>query len=259
MDTRYLEYNVIVLKWGDKFTPEHVNRIYRMAKRNLTLPFNFYCYTENSKGIYDEINIVPLDESLDLKAWWWKLTLFKENNLPNGINLFLDLDVVIQNNIDHLFEKAEHNKLTLIDQFTFTSDPESYFSKYEGPIPFSQRPYYNSSIMIWYNNENQDFFDIFIKNYKVYFNLYHGIDGFLSHEICPSRFLDIGTENYYYRTKLRIGETFEKHHDIIIDKPTERYQLKGRLRANFDPEIPICIFNQSHEDIFYRGMEKYLL
>jgi hypothetical protein len=115
MDTGSLEYNVICVKWGDKFSPEHVNRLYRMAKKNISLPFNFYCWTEDATGLYDEINIVPLDETLDLKAWWWKLTLFKENEL-NGVNLFLDLDVVIQNNIDHLFDIAEHNKLTLIDQ-----------------------------------------------------------------------------------------------------------------------------------------------
>ena len=114
MDSGSLEYNVIVVKWGDKFTSEHVNRLYRMAKRNITLPFNFYCYTEDSSGIYDEVNIVPLDTSLDLEKWWWKLTLFKQNNLGNGVNLFFDLDVVIQSNIDHFFKKAIHNKIIII-------------------------------------------------------------------------------------------------------------------------------------------------
>lgn len=259
MDTGSLEYNVIVVKWGNKFTAEHVNRLYRMAKKNITLPFNFYCYTEDSTDIYDEVKIKPLDESLKLEKWWWKLTLFKQNDLSNGINLFLDLDVIIQNNIDHLFKLADHNKLTLIDNFSFTSDSDSYFNKDRNSALESKQPYYNSSIMVWNNNENKDFFDIFIKKYKMYTNLYLGIDGFLSHEISSSRFLDIGVENYYFRTKSRIGEIHDEHHKIIIDKPTEVFRAKGKLLANFNYNIPICVFNQAHEDIFYRGMEKFLL
>jgi hypothetical protein len=149
MDSGSLEYNVIVVKWGNKFTSEHVNRLYRMAKRNITLPFNFYCYTEDPTGIYDEVNIIPLDETLNLEKWWWKLTLFKANNLGNGINLFLDLDVVIQNNIDYFFTKAVHDKIVIIDH----EKTEIYLND----IDPRTDPYYNSSIMIWYNNENKKF------------------------------------------------------------------------------------------------------
>jgi hypothetical protein len=255
MDSRSLEYNVIVVKWGNKFTSEHVNRLYRMAKRNITLRFNFYCYTEDSTGIYDEINIIPLDESLDLEKWWWKLTLFKKNNLDKSINLFLDLDIVIQKNIDHLFLKAKHDKLVLIDRCFLFDYADLYFN---GDDP-AFRSYYNSSIMIWYNNENQDIYEYFIKNYKIYTNLYQGIDGFLSYEISQSRFLDVGWENYYYRRKLRTGDSFKITHDIRIEIPIEKYKRKGRVVANFDPDIPICVFNQCHEDIFYQGMENFLL
>ena len=79
------------------------------------MPFNFYCYTEDPTGIYDEVNIIPLNTSLELKKWWWKLILFKENNLKQGVNLFLDLDIVIQDNIDYFFTKAIHNKIVIID------------------------------------------------------------------------------------------------------------------------------------------------
>ncbi len=126
MDKRPLEYNVVCVKWGDKFTPEHVNRLYRMAKKNISLPFTFYCYTENPIGLVDEIKIIPFDESLDLKAWWWKLTLFQKNDRPNGINLYLDLDVVIQNNVDDIFNAVVPNKLTITENF----DPHMDFTEY---------------------------------------------------------------------------------------------------------------------------------
>ena len=119
------------------------------------------------------------------------------NNLK-GINLFLDLDVVIQNNLDHLFDIAEHNKLTLIDRsiFSFTViDTETNRHTYER----MSQSMYNSSIMIWYANENQDLYNKFIENIPYYISIYSGIDRFFTYEIPPSKFKDVEVKNYYFR------------------------------------------------------------
>ena len=96
------------MKWGDKFGPEYVNRLYGMVARNLTLDFRFICFTEVQKGIRPEVEIQPLPE-LDIpeglpERGWMKLTLYAENfgNL-SGPTLFLDLDVVIVGSIYCLF------------------------------------------------------------------------------------------------------------------------------------------------------------
>jgi len=241
-----LEYNVIVVKWGTKFTPEHVNRLYRMAKRNITLPFNFYCYTEDPTGIYDEVNIIPLDISLELEKWWWKLTLFRKNNLGNGVNLFLDLDVVIQSNIDYFFIKAKHNKIILISQ-----DDDNWHIFAQLNHDPKTTPAYNSSIMIWYNNENQEIYKKFIDNYKLYTKIYYGIDRFLSYEISSTKFLSLNNSDYYYRNSIRENEISEKLYFIRFPG--------GKTLVNFNKNIPICVFNGCHEDFFYQGMEKFLL
>ncbi len=101
--------NVICMKWGDKFPPLYVNRLYAMVNKNLTIPFRFVCFTENSDGIRKEVEIKPLPE-LDLPAniperGWRKLTVFaKDFGNLSGTTLFLDLDVVIVDNIDELFK-----------------------------------------------------------------------------------------------------------------------------------------------------------
>ena len=88
------------MKWGDKFPAEYVNRLYGMVARNLNLPFRFVCFTENSDGIRDEVEIQNLPE-LDLppgapERGWRKLTVFKKDfGGLKGKTLFLDLDVVI--------------------------------------------------------------------------------------------------------------------------------------------------------------------
>ena len=256
MDTGSLEYNLVCVKWGDKFSPEHVNRLYRMAKKNISLPFNFYCWTEDAIGLYDEINIVPLDETLDLKAWWWKLTLFKENNLK-GINLFLDLDVVIQNNIDHLFDIAKHDKLTLIDRSIEDIIEANIANELKETTSV-----YNSSIMIWYANENQDFYDKFIENIPYYISIYSGIDRFFTYEIPPSKFKDVEVKNYYFRKEYFTDVFYYKEDQqfsIKIKRPDRSEGGSQSRRVFFDKNKPICVFNGCHEDYFYKGMEGFLL
>jgi hypothetical protein len=224
-----------------------------MAKRNITLPFNFYCYTENPIGIYDEVNIIPLDKTLNLEKWWWKLTLFNKNKLGNGINLFLDLDIVIQDNIDYFFKKAKHNKITLISY--------DYDDHYVLPLDYDPKmaPAYNSSIMIWYNNELTNIYQKFLNN-KIFFqSFYHGIDRFFTYEISSSNFLGLDNKDYYHRTIKRGNEIHEQSYFVRLHTPTEKFSRPARVEVFFNKNIPICVFNGCHEDDFYQGMENFLL
>ena len=100
--------NIICIKWGDKFSAEYVNRLYAMVSRNLSSSFRFVCFTENSAGIRDEVEIQSLPE-LDLPAGapergWRKLTVFKKDfGGLSGTTLLLDLDVVIVGSLDDFF------------------------------------------------------------------------------------------------------------------------------------------------------------
>lgn len=248
MDKRPLEYNVVCVKWGDKFTPEHVNRLYRMAKKNISLPFTFYCYTENPLGLVNEIKVIPLDESLDLKAWWWKLTLFKRNDRPKAINLYLDLDVVIQNNINDIFNMVFPNKLTILESFDLIMDfTEYHFDRKTLPV-------YNSSIMVWYNNENINFYEKFIKDQKLYTKIYHGIDRFFSYEFNQDLFNKLDNKFYYNRR----SEDYLDNPDFIhCDVTVKREWGSYEATVFYNPNRSICVFNGCHEEVFYINMESY--
>lgn len=103
--------NIICMKWGDKFPAEYVNRLFGMVSRNLCVPFRFVCFTENSAGIRDEVEIQNLPE-LDLASelperGWRKLTVFKKDfGGLFGSALFLDLDVVV---VGSLYEFFTHH------------------------------------------------------------------------------------------------------------------------------------------------------
>ena len=234
-----MERNVMCVKWGTKFSAEHVNRLYRMARRNISLPFTFYCYTEDPTDIDPAIIIIPLDLSLNLEAWWWKLTMFKENDLV-GINLFFDLDVVIQNNIDNLFDKAIPNKLTLIDRSVFDTIQEYM---------------YNSSIMVWYNNQMCSLYNVFTKRATYYTNIYSGIDRLFTNEFSTNLFADIGTDVYYFRTEVTDLFTYTDNQQYSILFPDGLMSQ----RAFYNKDKQICVFNSCHEYYFYKNMEDYFL
>ena len=107
---------IICLKWGAKYPSEYVNHLYRMINNHLTIPFEFYCITDDSNGLYPEVNVLDLDIEEGLKGWWYKLQLFKRDFYGlSGQAMFLDLDVVIINNIDPLFETNRNDFMIIRD------------------------------------------------------------------------------------------------------------------------------------------------
>ena len=51
---------ITCLKWGDKYGPEYVNNLYKMVSRNITIPYEFICFTDNKQGIDKNITIRKL-------------------------------------------------------------------------------------------------------------------------------------------------------------------------------------------------------
>ena len=66
---------VVCLKHGNKYSSEYVNKLYRMVKRNLTVEFEFVCFTESRKHIDPEIRVEPLPPT-DTPGWWFKPYFF---------------------------------------------------------------------------------------------------------------------------------------------------------------------------------------
>ncbi|MCH9753717.1 MAG: hypothetical protein K0T99_02310 [Alphaproteobacteria bacterium] len=107
-----MKVNVICMKWGEKYGPEYVNKLYSMVQRNLTIPHNFICITDSTEGIRKEVKICPIPSinvpSRNDVSPWRKLLMFsKELGDIKGKTLFLDLDIVIVDNIDCFFEYSD--------------------------------------------------------------------------------------------------------------------------------------------------------
>lgn len=105
------ERHILCMKWGTKYGPEYVNRLYGMVRRHLAGNFHFVCLTDDAAGINPAVRCLPIPP-LDLPAGapergWLKLTTFSpdlsEKHGLRGTALFLDLDVVITGALDDFF------------------------------------------------------------------------------------------------------------------------------------------------------------
>lgn len=105
-----VQRNIICMKWGKKYGPEYVNRLYAMVRRHLTGDFRFVCLTDDPQGIRCEVEcfpIPPLDLPSGIPERGWKKLLTFSDALYDlqGVALFLDIDVVIVDSLDVFFSE----------------------------------------------------------------------------------------------------------------------------------------------------------
>ncbi len=113
---------MICVKWGQKYGPEYVNRLYAMARRHTTGPLRFVCLTDDATGLRSEVDAFPLpdlgcDHPQRSMGKWRKLVLWG-GNIPeltglHGPVLFVDLDTVIVDNIDGYFTHGDPDQVYL--------------------------------------------------------------------------------------------------------------------------------------------------
>ena len=109
LDSLEPERIILCMKWGTKYGPEYVNRLYGMVRRHLKGDFRFVCLTDSKEGISDHVECFPipdlaLPEGLPERGWK-KLTTFEADLFGlTGIALFLDIDIVIVDDITPFFE-----------------------------------------------------------------------------------------------------------------------------------------------------------
>ena len=217
------------VKWGTKYTAEHVNRLYRMVEKNTSLPFTFTCFTDDVTGLDPNVKTWSLDEGLS--GWWNKIYLF--DRCSDGLNIYFDLDVVIQNNLDWLIKDT--GGLQLIDYSWHNPWDPSRMNRYHHDLS------YNSSVMIW-KGRLREIVDTFFNDPNLNMKLFRGLDGFLSSEIPNAMFDSLPEGAVYSRTT---GCTFK--------------QLQSNNQLFFEPSYTICIFNNANDEKYYNGYEKFFL
>ena len=113
---------IICMKWGTRYGPEYVNRLAAMVRRNVSQPTRFICFTDDTAGVDDGIELHPLPaiNMPERVAWtpWRKLSVWQHPLAElSGDVLFLDLDLVITGSLDDFFD-YEPGAYVAIDNWT---------------------------------------------------------------------------------------------------------------------------------------------
>ena len=200
----------------------YVERLYNMLQRNISLPIRFHVYTEATRSVPSHmIHHVLEDWGVNgpRRSWWYKMQLFNPEHHAGHL-LYFDLDTVITNNIDWLWQ----------------SDPRFFwavqdFKRLWQPTNIG----INSSIMwwdtrrwhwIWHEFKRQHLGDIFRK--------YHGDQDYLTTMIDPDllRYWDNNRIQSYRWQALDGGYDF-----------TTRRHITPGTGVHIDPCTSVLIFH----------------
>jgi hypothetical protein len=123
---------VVCLNWNDYLGrgAEYVGKLQRAVARNLTVPHEF-------------VEVTEADLPPGRSGWFYKLNLLE---MFDGPVLFLDLDVIVSGNIDHLVEIARN-------------DPTRIWARDDWSYPVTNPRYgkeatINSSVMLWHGRKD---------------------------------------------------------------------------------------------------------
>ena len=159
--------NIIFVKHGDKYSAEHVNRLFEQLHDYYPWA-NYYCYTDNPEGVLAEC--IPCFEKPSLKFWWNKLAMFSKDFPVKGRCLYFDLDMDIKSDPS---QYINWDGLTILD---------AYWKKDMYMAPHAYDVSINSSIITWVAGEQDHIWEKFMSNRDYYMRKYPGIDRFLVHE-----------------------------------------------------------------------------
>lgn len=130
----------VCFKWkgGGKrvFTSHHVNTLYKMLADNYRLPFRFVCITDDTTGLLEIIETLPLPDMPDIEApqgklypsCYRRLWLFSQEaaELLPGKVVCMDIDLVITGDVTEFFNRPE--------DCVMWADSDNHTVKYSGGL-----------------------------------------------------------------------------------------------------------------------------
>lgn len=208
-----MKVNFIVLKWGKKYGPEYVNRLYKTLVNIYSGEFSFYCFTDNSDDIdsgviIKDINLLrpPGTQCFTVE----KIFLF--DNIVEGNNVLLDLDILVTKDLYPYL--SEYNFCE--GRFLINDWADPHYCEVEAKMGAC---YINSSFVTWSGYQLKYVLDFYLKHKKVIDFKYDDLDTFL--------FQAMRKQLHYHPYKTAMSYNFNNDHEEIS-------------------HIPIILFNTSH-------------
>ena len=108
------------------YTSEHVNIMKNMLDRHGCEYDNFVCISDQTEGMPSDIELIAIPDIPKHKGWWSKIETFNPKLPVTGDNLYIDLDCVVVDNIDCLWEYEQGGPVKLINVSDFYAKHTGY-------------------------------------------------------------------------------------------------------------------------------------
>lgn len=222
-----MKVNFITLKWGKKYGPEYVNRLYRSLLNIYSGEFDFYCFTDNPNGLENNINIIDISvlRPHNLLTYPVKFNkqefdhscftiekIFLFDDVLKGNNVLLDIDILITKDLYPYLKEYNFVEGRFIRNGWAHKEGSELAALLGGC-------YINSSFVAWKNDQLKFILDFYNKHRKIIEFKYDDLDTFLFQCL---------------REKL-------KYHPIDMVTSYNAVQEPDRLK-----DFPIILFNTSH-------------
>ena len=226
-----MNYNIICLKWGDKYGPHYVNRLYNQCQKFINVPFTFYCVTDNNEGLNPNIHTLDITPfSAKEGSWGGKVFTFEKISVlssntfnEKGKCILFDLDILILNDLTKYLKSLNTRKPVFINNSW--SDPKNIAKNY-GKITC----HINSSFIV----SNKNMFPVYrkINSHYDYFSMkFSSLDRTINYNCMD--LISFHDDNIVYAYSFGA-----KHPDDM-----EPYKRRD--------DYKLCLFNTSHG----RGVE----
>ena len=170
-----IENKILCVKWGEKYNL-YVDKLKKQIEKNCSIPYNFYCLTDNPKEEYD----IPLPtfwnkNYIPTRFWAYrKCYMFNEELFPQikgNKFLYLDLDILIHQDLKYFFD-LEMSKPYIVRGWwkDINISKQNFGQIISTPL--------NSSVVRWNKNQLKPIYNFIEKNKEVVFFSYKTIDNF---------------------------------------------------------------------------------
>lgn len=97
---------IVCVNAGDKFPDYYVQRLYHMIERNFNRPFRLSCFTDRKRNISSEIEQIDISQHGET-GFFNKMLLYNTKETPYDEMFFMDISLVIIDDITHLVDHAK--------------------------------------------------------------------------------------------------------------------------------------------------------
>ena len=226
---------ILCVKWGDKYDHTYVEKLKEQCEQNCSVPFNFYCLTDNPTKPYD----IQLPTTWDAyyhadRDFFWayrKYYVFglgNNNFLPEIEGeqfLLLDLDVRIHQDLKYFFELPMDKPWIVRGWWNNLDTVKQNFAKHKStPL--------NSSVIRWNRNQLKDVFDNINRNAEVIFFTYPSADNYFNHH-----WYNIWDEDASFFQGFPQGDIYSWYKGNVYPDDMEKHKLRENMK--------ICLYNNS--------------